>query len=98
MIDCIGTLIDPENRTVSAADGCNQCDPGPPCRFGIVAPVRRKGVEELLRVVTDRTDKRVPDIVRACLGSQFRCWQLLWLRVADPGTFRSGRNFSACSG
>ena len=41
--------------------------------FGIVAPVGRRGVEELLRVVADPNDKRVPEIVRACvaaLGSQ----------------------------
>ena len=41
--------------------------------FGIVAPVGRKGVEELLRVVADPSDKRVPDVARACLvalGSQ----------------------------
>jgi transposase len=37
--------------------------------FGIVAPVGRKGVEELLRVVADGNDKRVPDVVRACLAA-----------------------------
>ena len=37
--------------------------------FGIVAPVGRKGVEELLRVVADGHDKRVPDVVRACLAA-----------------------------
>src|SRR5262249_15638094 len=37
--------------------------------LGIVAPVGRKGVEELLRVVADGNDKRVPDVVRACLGA-----------------------------
>jgi transposase len=35
--------------------------------FGIVAPVGRKGVEELLRVIADPADKRIPDIARACL-------------------------------
>ena len=43
--------------------------------FGIVAPVGRKGVEELLNVVADPTDKRVPEIARACLaalGAQLR--------------------------
>ena len=34
--------------------------------FGIVAPVGRKGVEELLHVVADPSDKRVPDVARAC--------------------------------
>jgi transposase len=37
--------------------------------FGIVAPVGRKGVEELLRVVADGNDKRVPNVVRACLAA-----------------------------
>src|SRR4029077_4443177 len=43
--------------------------------FGIVAPVGRHGVEELLTVVADPSDKRVPDIARACLaalGAQLR--------------------------
>jgi transposase len=43
--------------------------------FGIVAPVGRKGVEELLNVVADPSDRRVPDIARACLaalGTQLR--------------------------
>ena len=38
-------------------------------KFGIVAPVGRKGVEELLRIVADRNDERVPDVVRACLSA-----------------------------
>ncbi len=43
--------------------------------FGIVAPVGRRGVEELLDVVADPRDKRVPEIARACLavlGTQLR--------------------------
>jgi transposase len=43
--------------------------------FGIVAPVGRNGVEELLDVVADPSDKRVPAIARACLialGAQLR--------------------------
>ena len=43
--------------------------------FGIVAPVGRRGVEELLNVVADPNDKRVPAIARACLmafGAQLR--------------------------
>jgi transposase len=35
--------------------------------FGIVAPVGRNGVEELLDIVADPSDKRVPEIARACL-------------------------------
>jgi transposase len=43
--------------------------------FGIVAPVGRRGVEELLGIVADPSDKRVPEIARACLaalGAQLR--------------------------
>jgi transposase len=43
--------------------------------LGIVAPVGRNGVEELLNVVADPADKRVPDVARACLaalGAQLR--------------------------
>jgi transposase len=43
--------------------------------FGIVAPVGRKGVEELLDVVADPADKRLPGVARACLaalGAQLR--------------------------
>src|SRR5262249_46251847 len=37
--------------------------------LGIVAPVGRKGVEELLRVVADASDQRVPEIARACVAA-----------------------------
>src|SRR5712675_2034492 len=43
--------------------------------FGIVAPVGRNGVEPLLGVVADPSDKRLPEIARACvaaLGAQLR--------------------------
>jgi transposase len=43
--------------------------------FGIVAPVGRNGVEELLNVVVDSNDKRLPEIARGCLaalGAQLR--------------------------
>ena len=43
--------------------------------FGIVAPVGRKGVEQLLTVVADASDKRLPDVARACvaaLGAQLQ--------------------------
>src|SRR5947209_5480556 len=43
--------------------------------FGIVAPVGRNGVEELLNVVADPSDKRLLDVARACLaalGAQLR--------------------------
>src|ERR1700693_2316100 len=103
--------------------------------FGIVAPVGRKGVEQLL-VVADGSDQRVPELARACvaaLGAQLRRLKeqilefdrriLAWHRsnetsrrldaipgigpalatalvasVANPKSFRSGRNFSAWIG
>jgi transposase len=43
--------------------------------FGIVAPVGRNGVEQLLDVVADSSDNRVPEVARACLaalGAQLR--------------------------
>src|SRR5262245_59902440 len=43
--------------------------------FGIVAPIGRKGVEQLLTVVGNPNDKRLPDVARACvaaLGTQLR--------------------------
>jgi transposase len=107
-----------------------------PPAYVIVAPVGRHGVEELLNVVADPNDKRVPEIARACLsafGAQLRrikeqilefdrlirAWHrsnemsmrldeapgvgpvlvtALVAAVADPKSFRSGRNFSAWIG
>jgi transposase len=43
--------------------------------FGIVAPVGRRGVEQLLEVIADANDTRVPEVARACiaaLGIQLR--------------------------
>jgi transposase len=43
--------------------------------FGIVAPIGRNGVEELLNVVMDTHDNRVPEVARVCLaalGAQLR--------------------------
>ena len=43
--------------------------------FGIVAPVGRHGVEQLLGIVSDASDKRLPDVARACvaaLGAQLQ--------------------------
>src|ERR1700757_2894645 len=43
--------------------------------FGIVARVGRNGVEDLLNIVADCGDKRLPDVARACiaaLGAQLR--------------------------
>ena len=43
--------------------------------FGIVAPVGRQGVEQLLSVAANSNDKRLPEVARACvaaLGAQLR--------------------------
>jgi transposase len=43
--------------------------------FGIVAPVGRNGVEQLLGIVADPNDKRLPEVARVCiaaLGTQLR--------------------------
>jgi hypothetical protein len=58
--------------------------------FGIVAPVGRKGVTELLHVVADPSDKRVPEVARACLaalGTQLLSLkeQILEVRSDDHG-------------
>jgi transposase len=37
--------------------------------FGIVAPVGRKGVDQLLDVVAKTTDKRLPEVARACVAA-----------------------------
>ena len=43
--------------------------------FGVEAPVGRRGVEQLLEVVADPADRRLPEVARVCLaalGSQLR--------------------------
>src|SRR5512132_3594524 len=43
--------------------------------FGIIAPVGRRGVEQLLEIAADNADDRLPEVARACLaalGSQLR--------------------------
>ncbi|RTE87925.1 MULTISPECIES: IS110 family transposase [Bradyrhizobium] len=37
--------------------------------FGIVAPVGRRGVEQLLEVVADKVEDRVPEVARMCLAA-----------------------------
>ena len=61
--------------------------------FGVVAPVGRNGVEELLDVVADPSDKRLPYVARACLTAlgvylrrlkeqilEFDCMIMAWHR------------------
>ena len=52
--------------------------------LGIVAPVGRRGVEQLLEVVADANDDRVPEVARACvaaLGAQLRTLKVQILAV-----------------
>src|SRR5258708_1860757 len=46
--------------------------------FGVVAPVGRRGVEELLDAVADSGDERGPEVARACVAAL--CTQLLRLK------------------
>jgi transposase len=71
--------------------------------LGIVAPVGRNGVEELLNVVADPADKRVPDIARACraaLGAHLRRLkeQILEFDRMIMGWHRSSEASRRCSG
>jgi transposase len=59
----------------SSADLSHQRDSRSPAEFGFTAPVGRRSIEELLHVLADPSDKRVPELVRSCLaalGSQLR--------------------------
>jgi transposase len=49
--------------------------------FGIVAPVGRHGVEELLNVAADRSDKRMPEVARACLAALGAQLQMLKTQI-----------------
>jgi transposase len=54
--------------------------------FGIVAPVGRHGVEQLLGVVADADDRRLPDVARSCvaaLGAQLRMPKK-WVSAMSP--------------
>jgi len=51
--------------------------------FGIVAPVGRTGVEQLLGVVADSHDKRLPNIARACIAALGAQLQMLKARILE---------------
>jgi transposase len=62
--------------------------------FGIVAPVGRHGVEQLLGVVADADDRRLPDVARACvaaLGAQLRTLKAQILQFDRTAIARSWR-------
>jgi transposase len=41
--------------------------------FGIVAPVGRNGVDQLLGIVADLADKRLPEVARTCVAALGAC-------------------------
>ena len=51
--------------------------------FGIVAPVGRTGVEELLKVASDGNDKRLPDVARVCITALGAQLQMLKARILE---------------
>ena len=51
--------------------------------FGIVAPVGRNGVEQLLGVVADANDKRLPEVARACVAALGAQLQMLKERILE---------------
>jgi transposase len=51
--------------------------------FGIVAPVGRNGVEQLLDVVADSSDKRLPEVARACLAALGAQLRMLKTRILE---------------
>jgi len=64
--------------------------------FGIVAPVGRRGVDQLLEVVADTADRRLPEVARACLaalGSQLRALKVQILEFDRPSRTSPGWSF-----
>jgi transposase len=51
--------------------------------FGIVAPVGRNGVEELLYVIADPEDGRVPEVARECLMLLDKQLQLMKAQILE---------------
>ena len=51
--------------------------------FGIVAPIGRHGVEQLLGVVSDANDKRLPDVARACVAALGAHLQRLKVQILE---------------
>ena len=49
--------------------------------FGIVAPIGRNGVDQLLGVVADANDKRLPSVARACVAALGAQLQMLKAQV-----------------
>ena len=51
--------------------------------FGIVAPVGRKGVEQLFDVVASTKDQRIPEVARACVAALSAQLRALKAQILD---------------
>src|SRR5882672_5350887 len=51
--------------------------------FGIVAPVGRKGVDQLLSIVADASDKRLPAVTRSCVAALGAQLQMLKAQILE---------------
>jgi transposase len=51
--------------------------------FGIVAPVGRNGVDQLLGIVADATDTRLPEVTRACVAALGTQLQMLKVQILE---------------
>ena len=51
--------------------------------FGIVASVGRKGVDQLLNIVADASDKRLPEVARACVAALGAQPQMLKAQILE---------------
>jgi transposase len=65
------------------ADRSDQCDPGKLAELGVVAPVGRRGVDQLLAIVADPGDKRLPEVARICVAALGAQLQTLKLRILE---------------
>ena len=62
--------------------------------FGIVAPVGRNGVEDLLYAVADERDERIPEVARACLEALGALLGKLKAQIFWSSTGRSTRGIA----
>ncbi len=51
--------------------------------LGVVAPVGRRGVDQLLAIVADPNDKRLPEVARICVTALGAQLQMLKLRILE---------------
>jgi transposase len=51
--------------------------------FGVVAPVGRRGVDQLLGVVADASDRRLPEVARTCVAALGAQLQMLKAQILE---------------